>query len=375
MEQNNIERIWILMAKKLSEEASEAELAELEQLLRQQPEENYSMEIMQDLWKSKGKIDRQHGENEYKALIYKLRQMGIDDGKFDEQDHYINSEANLPETPPKKAKHLLLYGAVLIVLISVGIFFYNRQPQKEQSVAGVPAKNEITTKYGSKTSLVLPDGSKVWLNAGSKLTYDKNYASTLREVSLVGEAYFDVVKDPRKPFIIHTSKMDIKVLGTAFNVKCYPDEKHTETSLVRGSIEVTLKDRTDKIILKPNEKLVITDNESDHEKKLIAEGKKVETQEPMIALSHLTREPVNNEIIETSWVENKLVFNSETFEEIVKKMERWYGVEINLTNEKIKKKRFTGTFENETIDQALSAMQLTMPFNYVIKKDHIIISQ
>jgi transmembrane sensor len=374
MEQNNIERIWSLMARKLSEEASEIELTELEQLLRQQPGENYSLEIMQDLWKSQAKIDRQHSENEYKALIYRLRQMGIDDGKFDEQDHYINNEEQEPQLQTKKRKHFLLYGALLIVLISTALFFYNRQPQKEEQAAGNLAKNEISTKYGSKTNLVLPDGTKVWLNAGSKLTYDKNYAGTLREVSLVGEAYFDVVKDPRRPFIIHTSKMDIKVLGTAFNVKCYPGDKHTETSLVRGSIEITLKDRTDKIILKPNEKLIITDNEP-LEKKLAAEGKKEEAQEPMIALSHLTREPVNNDILETSWVDNKLVFNSETFEEIVIKMERWYGVEINLNNEKIKKKRFTGTFENETIDQALSAMQLTMPFTYVIKKDHIIISQ
>jgi transmembrane sensor len=373
-QQNNIERIWILMARKLSAEASEIELAELEQLLRQQPEENYSLEIMQDLWKSQAKIDRPYSENEYKALIYRLRQMGIDDGRFDEQDHYINNEGQESQVQTKKKKYFLLYGALLIVALSAGLFFYNRQAQKEEQPAGSVAKNEISTKYGSKTSLVLPDGTKVWLNAGSKLTYDKNYAGSLREVSLVGEAYFDVVKDPRKPFIIHTSKMDIKVLGTVFNVKCYPDDKHTETSLVKGSIEVTLKDRTDKIILKPNEKLIITDNEPS-EKKSAAEGKKEEAQEPMIALSHLTREPVNNDIIETSWVDNKLVFNSETFEEIVIKMQRWYGVEIRLNNEKIKQKRFTGTFENETVDQALAAMQLTMPFTYVIKKDHIIISQ
>ncbi len=375
MEQNNIERIWSLMAKKLSEEASEMELAELEQLLRQQPEENYSLEIMQDLWKSQAKIDRQYSEKEYKALIYRLRQMGIDDGCFDEQDHYINNNEEQGLQPqPKKKKYFLLAGALLIILLSVGIFFYNRQPQKEEQPVGTMAKNEVSTKYGSKTSLVLPDGSRVWLNSGSKLTYDKNYAGALREVSLVGEAYFDVVKDPHKPFILHTSKMDIKVLGTAFNVKCYPDDKHTEASLLRGSIEVTMKDRTDKIILKPNEKLIITDNEPS-EKRAAEQGRKEETQEPMIAVSHLTREPVNNDILETSWLDNKLVFNSETFEEIVIKMERWYGVEISLNNDKIKQKRFTGTFENETIDQALSAMQLTMPFTYVIKKDHIIISQ
>jgi ferric-dicitrate binding protein FerR (iron transport regulator) len=238
------------------------------------------------------------------------------------------------------------------------------------------AKNEISTKNGSKTSLVLPDGTKVWLNASSELTYEKNYGNKLREVTLSGEAYFDVVKNKEKPFIIHTSKMDIKVLGTVFNVKCYPGEKTTETSLVRGSIEVTLKDRVEKIMLKPNEKLIINNADDIAEKNKIISRKvapsKTITEKPIISLTHLTMLPVDNTIIETAWVQNRLVFSSETFEEVVLKMERWYNVKIFIMDESLKEERLTGNFEKETIADALNALKLTTKFSYNIVNNNSI---
>ena len=97
-----------------------------------------------------------------------------------------------------------------------------------------------------------------WLNADSKLTYDENFRGDYREVSLEGEAFFDVVKDKTRPFIIHTKTLDIRVLGTAFNVSAYESEKNTETALFRGSVEVTLHNNPEKkIVLKPNEKLMV----------------------------------------------------------------------------------------------------------------------
>jgi ferric-dicitrate binding protein FerR (iron transport regulator) len=208
------------------------------------------------------------------------------------------------------------------------------------------------------------------------MTYDKNYGVQLREVNLTGEAYFDVVKNTGKPFIIHTSQIDIKVLGTAFNVRCYPDEKNTETSLVRGSLEVSLKDRQEKIILKPNEKLVISNNEAGQEKETAAKTVQAIIQPAnVIELGHLSLLPQDNSIVETSWVNNKLVFRSETFEELALKMQRWYAVNIIFKDERIKTKRFTGIFENEGIAEALSALKLTTPFSYSIDHEKIIISK
>ena len=245
----------------------------------------------------------------------------------------------------------------------------------------IPAKDgkwvnsQISTKYNSKTSLVLSDGTKVWLNAGSSLSYDSTFNINLREVSLTGEAFFDVTKNKLKPFIIHTSKIDIKVVGTEFNVRSYATDKTTEASLIRGSIEVSFKDNPDnKILLKPNEKIVVDNNgkfENVSKNSLLAANKKI-NQVPGVAIKNLTYETKTGTIIETSWVENKLIFQDESFDEIAHQLERWYGVSIVFKNEQLKENHLTGNFTNETVRQALDALKLTAMFRYDIDKNNLI---
>ena len=374
MEEKNTDRIWALMARKFSGDACVEELTELEQLLLQNPRENYSMEILNDLWNSKSELNRQYSENKYKELILRMQHIGIDEGKFTDEDEIMLSEEEA--TPKRKKKWVFWLACSIIAVASAFFFIQSKKPDNNIKQAEPLVKNEINTKYGSKTNLVLPDGTKVWLNAGSKMTYDKNYGIALREVNLTGEAYFDVVKNPAKPFVIHTSSINIKVLGTAFNVRCYPDEKNTETSLVRGSLEVTVKNSQQKIILKPNEKLTVSNNNETKQEKDIAVAKPTTpVLSNIMELGHLSILPQDNSIIETSWVNNKLIFRSETFEEVAHKMERWYAVDISFTDEKLKTKRLTGVFENETIAQALEAIQLTTTFNYNINNGKIIISK
>ncbi|MGB8191687.1 MAG: FecR domain-containing protein, partial [Chitinophagaceae bacterium] len=231
--------------------------------------------------------------------------------------------------------------------------------------------SEISTRNGSRTRINLPDGSVVWLNAGSRLVYDKDFDSKLREVSLTGEAYFDVVKNPDKPFIIHAGKMDIKVLGTLFNVKSYPEEKITEASLIRGSIEVIIRDRpAEKIILKPNEKIVVADEVS---QAVVKNTKLPERNEPIVAISHLSYEPNDSTILETSWVEHKLIFRDESFKDLAVRLERWYGVVIRFENRKAQDLRLTGTLTHESIREALAALKITGGFNYSINDTTVII--
>ncbi|MEP6673829.1 MAG: FecR family protein [Ferruginibacter sp.] len=372
------EHMWTLIARKLSGEITAAEQEELEQLLHADPDGNYSMEILQDIFKSNQEPDRQYAENKYRELVLRLQNTGVDDGKFNSEEQYYADDAEPKPGNNSNRKKWLLIGLSLTVVVIMAVVFF-QQKENKKNTPELMVKNEISTKNGSKTNLVLPDGSKVWLNAGSKLTYDKSYGTNLREVTLSGEAYFDVVKKPDMPFIIHTLKMDVKVLGTAFDVKCYPGEKTIETSLIRGSVEITLKDRPEKIVLKPNEKLIINDMTAQKENNLVtavnSKNKAAIPEEPvMIVLKNITREPETNAVLETGWVENRLVFSSETFEEVAFKMQHWYGVNIQFTNEKLKQKKFTGIFENETVAQALAAMKLTTAFNYTINKDNIILS-
>lgn len=365
----NTEQIWALMARKLSGEATELELTELEQRLAENPRENYSLEIMQDIWKNKGIPDLQYSENKYKELVLRMQRLGIDD-KFQSEAHSLLNNEVAPRSKKKLASYFFgILGAIIIIFS--GLFFYYRYDNQIKAVE-MPANNEISTRYGSKSNMLLPDGTKVYLNSGSKLTYSKNYGTEIREVNLTGEAYFDVVKNPTKPFIIHSSNITIRVLGTEFNVRCYPDEKNTETSLVRGSLEVTVNEGQQKIILKPNEKVTVSNNNMImKESENTGKDKTVTAIRNTVELSHLSILDLDSSIIETSWVNNRLVFRSETFEQVADKMERWFGVSIEFSNEKLKSLRFTGVFEKETIDQALKALQLTTFFSYKIGKDSI----
>lgn len=383
MHTNNCEHLWSLMAKKLAGEATAEELQELELLLRENPQYNFSKEILLDFWQAEMATDNQYAENKYRELVQQIKNKGLDGGNFKSDDHYLDypAAALMEESMQKRPGKKLVIGSLLVACIALAFYFIRADYKfgKQETNAGISASNEITTKSGSKTNLLLPDGTKVWLNANSKITYDKNYGNRLREVMLTGEAYFDVVKNAERPFVIHTAKMDIKVLGTAFNVKCYPGEKTTETSLIRGSIEVTLKDRLEKIMLKPNEKLVINNDEiadqliqGNSAAVTTAPAKK---ENPIISLSHLTFYPADSTVIETAWTQNKLVFSSETFEEIALKMERWYNVKIGFADEYLKNERLTGNFEKETITEALTAMQLTTAFSFIIKNDKILIKQ
>ena len=361
-------RIWTLMARKLNHEISEDELQELEQLLRQHPDEHYAVEIITEQWEQCPKRDA--------ILLEKSFQTLWDSIQSSELENIYPTEQISPSISNRRARSIKLIWISLAAacFAGIGFFIINLLTDNAAKKTAAIIPNEITTKHGSKTKLLLPDSTQVWLNSGSKLTYDNNYGKTLREVKLTGEAYFDVVKNADKPFVIHTEKMDIKVLGTAFNVKSYPGEKHVETSLIHGSIEVTLKSRqSEKIILKPNEKLILINEDYNNNKKLAGKNKPEPLPEALVSIMPVTFDNIDNDIIETAWVHNKLVFNEETFEDLALRMERWYGVKIHFRNDGLRTNHITGTFENETVQQALDALQYTTPFKYTINKNEIAI--
>ena len=370
-------KIWELIAKKLSGEASIEDLGELENLLRANPEMHYPMQTVADLWHH-ATPDTEDAHLAFSKHADRMKELGVNI-EMEEDQPFANP------VQPRRKKYLLLSLAA-VLLLSVSYYSYSLFfPEASKTLAKTQTdKSEVSTKYGSRTKLQLPDGTQVWLNSGSKLSYDKTFGNGTREVMLSGEAYFDVVKNPAHPFVIHTTTIDIKVLGTAFNVKSFPREKNTETSLIRGSIEVTFRNRpSEKIILKPNEKLVTVNEDTAREMPSIDQSagkikpalvKEMAKQDLIVMVSHLTYAPLDSTVIETSWMENKLIFRSETFEDLAVKMERWYGVNIRFADEKIKPKKLNGTFENETIQQALKALQLITAFTYKMNKNEIIIS-
>jgi transmembrane sensor len=357
------EKFWVLLSKKLSGEASPDELKELENLVLEHPEWQYAIQNLEDLWKHQPPRDDLQAEDAYMLHLHRMTEKNI---PFDN-----HSTATPIVRINTRARRKWYWAAAAVLVVVSGLYAFGILFNKENTATLASAKevNEVTTRPGSKTKIQLPDGSVVWLNAGSRLTYNKQYGQQLREVTLTGEGYFDVVKMKDKPFIIHTSNINIKVLGTAFNVKAYPEDKHTETSLIRGSIEVTINNRPDnKIILSPNEKLIVENELAVNSEK--AGGKE---GQPAISIDKLKYSIRDSTVAETQWVENRLVFNDESFAELAVRMERWYAIEITIADPGLEQKRLTGNFEKETIEQALEALKISIPFKHEQTGNKIII--
>ncbi|WP_205512929.1 FecR family protein [Longitalea arenae] len=373
------DRIWFLVGKKLAGEASTEELNELEGLLRSDPDMHYALQNITDLWNLPAPANPEV-EAVFNRHVKRLKDAGTDWDQNEEtepQPYYIPFQK-------RSRKKIMLISAAAAVLMAASIYWYHSVTDRATSARPFVAskngeKNEVSTRNGSKTTITLPDGSKVWLNAGSILTYNKDFGGKIREVHLSGEAFFEVqpavspVTEQRIPFIIHTQHIDVRVLGTAFNVKSYPGERQTETSLVHGKVEVVIHNRPDEIFtLRPNEKLVVMNEEMNP-----ADSNKTSEarHEPFVSLSKLNYTDADSLLVETAWVQNKLVFDNESFLAVAAKMERWYNVEIEFREEKMQELRFTGIFENETIQQALDYMAITAPFHYTMHGNKITIGR
>lgn len=374
------DRTWFLIGKKLAGEASADELNELEGLLRSDPDMHYALQNITDLWNLPAPANND-AEEAFDRHINRLKEVSSD---WDLPENDPELQPNYTTTQKHSRKKLMIVSVAAAVLMVASIYWYNAVTKRAVTARPFPVarageKNEVSTRNGSKTTITLPDGSKVWLNAGSILTYDKNFGGEIREVALSGEAFFEVVPvtspatTQRVPFIIHTRQIDVRVLGTAFNVKSYPGDKQTETSLVHGKVEVLIHNRPEeKFTLRPNEKLVVMNEEVS--KPVTGKTTKSNNQ-PLVSLSKLTYTSSDSLLVETAWVQNKLVFDNESFPEVAEKMERWYNVEIEFNDVRKKELRFTGIFENETVQEALDYMSITAPFHYTIQGNKITIGR
>ncbi|OQP45736.1 hypothetical protein A4R26_09595 [Niastella populi] len=372
------DRIWFLVGKKLAGEASAEELNELEGLLRSDPDMHYALQNITDLWNLPVPATSE-ADDAFNRHLGRLKETGV---QWNQVAETGIQPGDIPAQKRSRKSPFIISIAATVLLVAC-IFWYNAATKKTSDrpfAAGLAGKkNEVSTRNGSKTTITLPDGSKVWLNAGSVLTYNKDFGGDIREVELSGEAFFDVVPATspataqKVPFIIHTQHIDIRVLGTAFNVKSYPGDKHTETSLVHGKVEVMIHNRPEeKIVLHPNEKLVVKNEEAVEP---VAGKPAAPDTEPLVSLSKLTYSDADSMIVETAWVQNKLAFNNESLLQVVEKMERWYNVEIEIRDEKVRAERISGTFENETIQQALDYLSISTPFQYSMQGNKVIIGR
>lgn len=303
---------------------------------------------------------------EYRLLFTALAQSDLEEQLTALKKKLAGSEnesAPVIELNPAGKTRVPLYrrfssiAVAALAIIGIGLYIIRKTPR-------TPTPQVHTVQYackpGERKSFQFPDGTQVILNAGSEIYLNDNYAKNTREVYLKGEAFFEVQHNAEVPFIVHTASMDVKALGTAFNVKSYNNEGRTEAVLVRGLVEVTLKkDNNRKLLLHPDEKVMWTENKT---------GSEARALNPAAVNNPGVVKPVkkndNGDVKEIAWVQNNLTFEDEAFEEIVYQLNRWYNVNIQFETSDIKQYHFTATFKKEKIEQVLEILRASKKFNY-----------
>ena len=365
-------RAWYLFTKRLCGELSLEEQNELNEALLESPHLQHKFELFEIWWNNPASsFDIEtHTLEDQVAFEQLLESMSDAWTPSDEDD-----ETELTGMPKKSRGMYLLAAAAVLALVVGGFWLLGNRPETVQPQPQVVHKT--ITSPGNTRKIQLPDGTELWLNASSSLEYSK-FSPENRELYLDGEAYFDVVHNPKEPFLIHTPRGTVKVLGTVLNVRAYSNEERFETSLIHGKVEVVMNNagRTT-FNLKPYEKLVVNiappepEEINNHEPASKNDGElRIETPEVQPLVPASDEEPM----LETAWLYNTLAFRDETFRDVADKMEKWYGVEIRFRSKRIEQERLTGTFRQETLQQALNALQIITEFDYTLKDETIIIS-
>ena len=351
----NDSRLFVLLGKKLNKEATEKELSELEELIRRDAIQPYTLELLQEIWIKKAVEDEQHLEERWERTAQRL-----------------NTYVEEPEIsrkwliPRRIAAAAGLIGAMLLA----AWFGFRNYNNRSLQTSIPPAQDSIITVLnGERKRFVLPDGTQVNLNSGSQLRFHKDFGQQDREIWLNGEAFFDVSKDAAHPFHVYTDRITVRVLGTSFNVKSYNTFENIETTVISGKVEVSLKESKEKkVILLPNEKISLKNNVFTKDKT---------SDQPIFNIQYEvhTVKAANNETIpeEALWVKEKLAFTDEAFDMVALKMERWHNVKFHFANEKLKDLRLNGDFDNVSIEETMHILQMMVHFKYEMTGNNIYI--
>lgn len=241
-------------------------------------------------------------------------------------------------------REVLKVAAVIAITVACGSYLY--LSEKKELLA---AMNTITVPAGQRVNLKLPDGTEVWLNARSEMTYPAVFSDTRREVKLEGEAYFEVEHNKKIPFVVRTRKCDIEVLGTKFNVEAYSDSEEFATSLMEGSVKVT--DNTGpsaSVVLKPDQE--------------------VRFKEGRLQLSSI------GDYDHFRWKEGLVCFNNVAFCELMKRFEKCYGISIIVENKNLEEYSCSGKFRiSDGLDNALRILQRNAKYTFERNEDNSVV--
>lgn len=253
------------------------------------------------------------------------------------------------KTNQKPAYQLAVAAVISLVVISIASLFYFNNKTLQQQPSTVHSMVQKSTEKGQKLTIHLEDGSKVMLNSQSTLKFPGHFTDSLREVWLQGEAYFNVVGDAKKPFVVHSGNINTTVLGTSFNINAYQDQNIFEVAITSGKVEVTEFKTGDNLVINPGE-MAVYNNET----------------------TLLTNQEFSE--ISIAWKDGIIYFKNADFDEIISTLERWYGVDFLLQGNVDKQWEFSGKFQNESLRNILEALQFAYDFKYKLDRKKVYVN-
>ena len=334
--------ISVIVNKYLNGTCSSDEAQEIIEFCKDPKNDTLLQEEFGSQWDSlNSKLNQEAGQTENRLILDQI---------LDKLHHRISlHEEKVPEKQLTRSVILSIFSKVAAVLI-LPLLVYSLFLTSKLSKSGLPETGQgvwqtVKTTVGMQTDFLLPDGSHVWLNSGSEFRYQLPFVAEVRRVELTGEAFFDVAKDQAHPFLVQAGKLNIEVKGTRFNVVNYAEEKSGEVILESGSVRLFAGNYTDNKTLatiKPGERALF-----DHAQNKLTVSK--------VDISKYT-----------SWKEGLLVFKNDPMDEVVKKLSRWFNVEIVLQSPELKNYVYTATYRDETLPQILELLKISAPIKYAI---------
>ena len=323
-----------LIATYLSQGLKSEKLSELENWLKASPENQKHFQQMREIWFSTisaNEEERYNKEEAYSRFLNRTRQIPQEE-----------------KTVKKLSLHKFFYGAAAVALLCL-ISFASYRTGTEQ-VKKQFAEMVVEAPLGSKTRLYLPDGTLVWLNAGSKMSYAQDFGINERALNLTGEAYFEVTKNKHIPFKVHTDELDVKVLGTKFNFRNYQDDLEAKVCLLEGKVALSTQQK--ETILHPDQQALLDKKTG---KLLISNTKAAYSAE---------------------WTNDRLYFDEALLPDIVKELERSYNIKITIADAALNSVRFYGNFRRreQSIREIMDVLSSTDKMTYTIEGKNIVIT-
>lgn len=329
--------------------ATEEEVTEILQWVEQSTENKKHFAQLHDIWTLANMAEAREDENTLKKIRHKII------GNKASESNSAKDENNTHQIAQRKISAWLKISfataaVVIITLLAVDLHIrLNKNPHDNTTTnTGISANiHEIYTPKGAKANILLPDSSVVKLNSDSKIIFPDKFSGNERVVYIEGEGFFDVKSNPDAPMTVRTGNgYDVKVLGTKFNIYSYREEDRSKTSLLEGNIDILSKES------------VVAQLE--HGDSFVKEGES--------AIKNSNDANIENDI---AWINDILIFDNTPMDEVIKKLERWYGTTFIVKDRDILKIRLTAEYENESVIQILESIKFSAHIEYTIKKNTV----